>query len=269
MTFVPGPKVEKLTTRQQQALNLLVEGEHTIAEISAEVGVEPSTLWRWRHDKPAFREALHEALAIAEMEARQFAVAKRVKRIEALDEVHAGLLRIISERQARYADEDHPGAATGLLVKTYKAIGSGAWAYTEVEWAVDRPLIQALLEVQKQAAMELGQWSEKADVRLAAEVEHRGPVRVIRFEAQKPRPDQEAIDAAYREADPPAGTIPRAGMNRLLEAIGIPTHPGQVDPEYAPALRRAIAEACVDPTTVLTPEEMRYVYGEADTAQTR
>jgi transposase-like protein len=156
MAFVPGPKVEELTTRQQQALDLLVAGEHTFAKVAAEVDVQPSTLWRWRHDKPAFREALEEALAVAELEARQFAVAKRVKRVAALDEVHAGLLRIIAERKARYSQEDHPGASTGLLVKSYKAIGSGPSAYAEVEWAVDRPLIQALLEVQKQAAVELG-----------------------------------------------------------------------------------------------------------------
>jgi transposase-like protein len=267
MAFVPGPKVEALTTRQQQALNLLVEGEHTFAEISAEVGVEPSTLWRWRHEKPAFREALQEALAIAELEARQFAVARRVKRVEALDEVHAGLLRIIAERKERYAQEDHPGAATGLLVKSYKAIGSGASAYAEIEWAVDRPLIQALLEVQKQAAIELGQWSEKADVRLAAEVEHRGPVRVIRFEAQAPRADHTEIEADYRVTDLLDDATPPPGMARLLAAIGIPTPPGQLDPEYAPALRRAIAEAGVDPTTVLTPEEIRYVYGDEDTSK--
>src|SRR5688572_25636420 len=176
MAFVPGPKVDDLTRRQQHALNLLVEGDRTLAAVAAEVGVQPATLWRWRHEKPAFRDALREALAIAEMDARQFAVAKRVKRVEALDELHAGLLRIIAERKERFADENHPGAATGLLVKTYKSIGSGASSYAEVEWAVDRPLIQALLEVQKQAAMELGQWSEKAEVRLDAEVEHRGPV---------------------------------------------------------------------------------------------
>lgn len=219
MAFVPRPKVEELTTRQQQALNLLVAGEHTFAEVAADVGVQPSTLWRWRHEKPAFRDALREALAIAEIDARQFAVAKRVKRVEALDEVHAGLLKVIAERKERYAQEAHPGASTGLLIKSYKAIASGASAYTEIEWAVDRPLIQALLEVQKQAAIELGQWSEKADVRLAAEVEHRGPVRVIRFEAQAPRADQEAIDAAYREADLPAG--PSDGRRKsLLEQVG-------------------------------------------------
>jgi hypothetical protein len=67
-------------------------------------------------------------------------------------------------------------------------------------------------------------------VRLAAEVEHRGPVRVIRFEAQAPHPHQADIDAAYRVANPPAGVIPTEGMNRLMEAAGIPTHPGQVEP---------------------------------------
>ncbi len=265
MAFVPGPKVEALTTRQQQALNLLVEGEQTLAAIAAEVGVELSTLWRWRHDKPAFREALRESLAIAEMDARQFAVAKRVKRVEALEEVHTGLLKVIAERQARYAQEDHPGAATGLLVKTYNAIGSGASAYAEVEWAVDRSLIQALLEVQKQAAIELGQWSEKADVRLAAQVEHRGPVRVIRFEAQAPRADHAEIDADYRVTDLLDDATPPPGMARLLAAVGIPVQPEQLDPEYAPALRRAIAEAGVDPATVLTPEQLQFVYGEEET----
>jgi hypothetical protein len=34
-------------------------------------------------------------------------------------------------------------------------------------------------------------------------------------------------------------------------------------------MRRVIAEAGVDPATVLTPEELEYVYDEADTVLSR
>jgi hypothetical protein len=57
-----------------------------------------------------------------------------------------------------------PGADTGLLMRTWKQIGSGDSAVIVEEYQVDTGLLKALLDHEKQAAQELGQWSEKARV---------------------------------------------------------------------------------------------------------
>jgi len=128
-------------------------------------------------------------------------------------------------------------------------------------WSLDKATIDAILSVQKQAATELGQWQDKVDVRGRVEVTQ--PVRVIRFEAQAPRPDREVIEAEYRAASPPfCDANGEHDWSWLLQLAGWPKHIAHLDPEHAPAMRRAIAEAGLDPKAVLTPEQYAHIYEE-------
>ncbi len=248
-----------LSELQLRAVALLVEGELTTQAIADTLRVSRVTLWNWRQ-LSAFRSEYQRQLAAAEQQAADFAVSRRVNRVAALDALHAKLLQAVADRAALYADEPYLPARTGLFVKDVKSIGSGAWAYAETVWTLDKATIDAILSLQKQAATELGQWQEKVDVRGRVEVTE--PVRVIRFEAQAPRADLEAIDAEYRAASPPVCNA--AGEHEfapLHELAGWPRHLAHLDPEHAPAMRRAIDEAGLDPASVLTSEQYRHVYG--------
>jgi hypothetical protein len=57
-----------------------------------------------------------------------------------------------------------PGGTTGLLVRTYKTLGSGESQRVVEEFTVDVALLKELREHEKQAAQELGHWIAKSDV---------------------------------------------------------------------------------------------------------
>jgi hypothetical protein len=75
-------------------------------------------------------------------------------RVDALNERWDGLQQVIKERAMASAE---PGAGSGLLVRTFKQIGSGDFAKVVEEYAVDTGLLKAPLDHEKQAAQELGQ----------------------------------------------------------------------------------------------------------------
>jgi len=54
-----------------------------------------------------------------------------------------------------------PGAETGLLVRTYKALGRGEDFQVVEEYTVDTGLLGELRQLEQLTARELGQWVEK------------------------------------------------------------------------------------------------------------
>jgi hypothetical protein len=90
-----------------------------------------------------------------------------------VDALNARWNRMHAVIDKRAADDSMtgPGADTGLLVRSYKTLGSGDSAVTVEEYQVDTGLLKELREHEKQAAQELGQWSEKARV-------EQGPMQV-------------------------------------------------------------------------------------------
>jgi Terminase small subunit len=87
----------------------------------------------------------------------QLEIRERSARIQILQNSADGMRRVIATRAYEYAD--HPGGATGLLVRDYR----GKNAEKEV-WRFDAPLMSQLNDVLKQAAIEEGQWTEKRDL---------------------------------------------------------------------------------------------------------
>jgi hypothetical protein len=70
---------------------------------------------------------------------------------------------VVVERAKSEEFQCAPGGKTGLLVRGLKMIGSGPNAYEVEEFEVDTGLLKEFREHMKQASIELGQWSEKAD----------------------------------------------------------------------------------------------------------
>ena len=94
-------------------------------------------------------------------------ISSRNARIQALQDrwstLHAAIAQLMSERAADMAEV--PGGGTGLLVRQYQ----GGTPIYKVDTGLVR-LIGQLLAHEKQAAEELGQWTEKRDVSDAAAV---------------------------------------------------------------------------------------------------
>lgn len=88
----------------------------------------------------------------------QLEISDRNARVKALQDRWDRLRRVIDERATSVEYADAPGGSTGLLAKDYK--GKDA---TQPIYRVDTGLLAELRNHEKQAAQELGQWSEEKE----------------------------------------------------------------------------------------------------------
>ncbi len=154
-----APQPFHWTVRREEAAALLAADELTDEEIAARAGVTRRQLTNWKRH-PDFAARIQAiARRIGDLAARH-AIARRERRIRALNDDWLGLERVVA---ARAADPEHrkaPGGDTGLLVRRIKSIGSGDNAREVEEFELDAVLLRERLELAKQAAIETGQWDE-------------------------------------------------------------------------------------------------------------
>jgi hypothetical protein len=149
---------------RQRAAALLADGEKTGEEVAHEVGVNRWTLWSWKQH-PDFTARVRQITEGAAEELERHAIALKARRMRTYDQRWRALLAIIAARAADPAMRSVPGGTTGLLVRRVKIIGSGENAREVEEYEVDTALLKELRELEKQAAIEAGQWTTKAEVR--------------------------------------------------------------------------------------------------------
>lgn len=151
------------TPASLKAAELLAENELSLNEVAQSVGVMRGSLWAWRQH-PQFAEAVAERASEIVTAMYKHYIAKKHKRIAALDRLHKKALDVIDQRAKDPMLALFPGGNTGLLVRTEKQMGIGRNATTIVEAQFDRALVAEIRAIQEQAARELGQWVEKAEV---------------------------------------------------------------------------------------------------------
>lgn len=163
-------------TKKHKAAILLAEDDLSDEAIAAELKIARSTLSEWKTE-PEFAQVIGDYQGRIIAQALKLPIAKRHERIRQLNDLNDTYWQIKRERATRYAAEvaDTPEsamrgvfgdstpaeAATGMLVRQPKIAASGK---TVVEWQFDKALDSAIKETHKQAAQELGQWSEKSEV---------------------------------------------------------------------------------------------------------
>jgi len=153
---------ETLTAKQKQAAVLCAEDRLSDVEIAKEIGIVRATLNNWRQ-RDDFHDAVKDADAKLLAAALRLPVARKHHRMKVLNDLHMKALTVIDER----ADErayDAPGMGSGLVVHQTKQIGSGKYAQTIDEFAVDTGLMREIRAIQEQAAKETGDWSENLNV---------------------------------------------------------------------------------------------------------
>jgi len=139
--------------KRRDVLRLLSQGELTDTEIAEECEVDRRTIYRWRQE-PEFATELAERVAEQGELSRRYAIARRERRIKRLEDRLAALELIVEERKAAH------GALTGghsgyIAVEPKK--------YGEV-LRFDAALAREIREIEKQAAIETGQWTEKREL---------------------------------------------------------------------------------------------------------
>lgn len=168
------PRQFRFDRRRGRIAQLLADGVLTEEEIADMVMVSRATISRLKRnvDFMARVEALVEdaaeklrARGLLLRENRLAALAQRAKLMESVIEARAS--------DSRYTDE--PGYETGLLVHQVKAVGRGDDFQLIDLFMVDTGLLSELRATEKQAAQELGEWTEKREVA----GKNGGPIRLL------------------------------------------------------------------------------------------
>ena len=141
----------------------------------------------------------------------QLSITDKNARVKALEDRRQRLMAAIDTRAAMHAE--NPLGATGLFQLRHKIVRpsrtikvKGAKgeepksvvvpAEMEDEWSLDAVLLRELREIEKQAAMELGQWVEKTEDNVDAEiVQNLARLRQGRERVAKARMEREAAIA--------------------------------------------------------------------------
>jgi len=130
--------------------------------MASQFGLGPAAIdnHRRNHLPQILARAAQAAVARADDDVLQFALAHKTKRLDYLQRDHDLLERL---RLARGADMiEAPGGDTGLLVRRYKSIGQGPDAEKVTEYELDPVLLRERRRIEEQAARELGQLGPEA-----------------------------------------------------------------------------------------------------------
>ena len=148
-------------TARELGAALVADDSLTDVEIAKQAGVHKATLERWKN-APEFQARVREVRASLKRKALEIAleysIADLRQRIRSLDERWKKMRRIIAERAKDPVMEKAAGGRTGLLVHRRRVIGHGDNSLTVDEYGVDTGLLHELLETERQAAQELGEW---------------------------------------------------------------------------------------------------------------
>jgi hypothetical protein len=153
-------EVNKSALRERAAF-LVADGKLSEELIAAELGIGRRTLVTWK-GQAQFKARVAEILKDVSEQLRAKGLADRQNRLDALNDRHERMKEVI--RQRAESLKDVPGGGnTGLLVRQVKGIGKGEDFQVVEEYAVDTGLLREMREHEKQAAIELGEWTEKRE----------------------------------------------------------------------------------------------------------
>lgn len=151
------------TEARENAAQLIAEGRLSVGEIAAKLDIPSRTLYEWRRN-PDFSGRVDAIVEEVRTALTRRAVAMAEQRVARLNRDWFRLQQVIDERAADPTMADVPGGTTGLVVRTVKKIGSGEDSEIVYEYRVDDGTLAELRQIEKQAAQELGQWTERSVV---------------------------------------------------------------------------------------------------------
>jgi hypothetical protein len=150
------------TKQRQEVLKLVIEGKLSVPQIAEKIDRRYDTVWTWiRH--PQFKAKLATLQERQLEELQRITIANKVKRVEAAQVRHDKMNAVIDARAADPTLQAVPGGATGLLVRQLRAIGHGRNQAVIEDYAVDTGLLKEMREIEKQVAVECGQWQERLE----------------------------------------------------------------------------------------------------------
>lgn len=153
----PPIKMWNMTGRMERGAALVAADELTDVEIAEKIGVHRTTLEKWK-TVPAFVQRCLELRRQMRDQILREGIASRVERIKALMDRWMRMRQIIADREKEFAGI--PVARTGLMIREYKSVGN----QIRDIFILDAGLLKELRDHEKQAAQELGQWTEHVSI---------------------------------------------------------------------------------------------------------
>lgn len=150
------------TRKRARAAQLVADDRLTDEQIAAELGISSKTVQRWRAE-PAFAAQVEAIVDATRQALIRRGIAERQNRVDALDDLWMRAQKVIAERAADPSMATVPGGKTGMVLRTYKTVGSGESATVLPEYAWDKAIETAIVNLQVTASKELGQWVEKRE----------------------------------------------------------------------------------------------------------
>ena len=144
------------TKQKERALALVSEGRLTTEEICEKLKISRQCLWKWR-GTDEWKE--REALVLKDTQEALTGIGIRAKdtRLTHYQWLIDKMKKVIDARGQAYAGRA-PGAEQGLFYEEVTPAG--------VRLRTDNALIKEYRELLKQTAIEMGEWSEKREVKL-------------------------------------------------------------------------------------------------------
>ena len=151
--------------KQEKAARLAAEDVLTDEQIAAECGITRRTLTNWKANRD-FSERVTAIAGAYAQRALKHGLARRERRVSVLNDLHQRMLQVIEERAADEGLAAVPGGKTGLITRNLKGIGKGEDFQIVEVFEVDTGTLREIRSTQEQVAKELGQWSEKRELKL-------------------------------------------------------------------------------------------------------
>ena len=152
------PVAPPMRIQAEAACVLLAEDRLKDYAIANEVGVTSSTISAWKK-KAEFQSRIMWYRGEAARHIYSVGLGQKENRVAALAERWRRMHSLIEARARAYgADPKAIGGNTGLIVKIEKVDPKGGKV---ISYEFDAALDRALRDTEKQAAIELGQWTEK------------------------------------------------------------------------------------------------------------
>lgn len=185
-----------LSRHQLAAAALVAADELTNEQIAAEVGIGRTTLDRWKHDDDFVAE-VRKLIAEYDKQMLHLGMAQRRRRVEALNDRHRRMARVIEARSKDPGTAKAAGGDTGLIVRDIKSAGGKA----VLIYSVDTPLLKEMRETEKQIAQEVGQWTEKLEHSAGAGIDPGSPYGLLLQLNRQPIPGHATPDGETNEPD--------------------------------------------------------------------
>ena len=151
--------------KREQAAQLLAEDRHPDIKIAELCGISERNLQKWKQ-RPEFRSRINELTGMYADRALKFGLARRERRLSVLSDMHERLLMVIEERGKDPQLASVPGGKSGLVVRRLRGL-----SMLREEYEADVALVRELRGLHEQIAKELGQWTEKSQIKQTVDFE--------------------------------------------------------------------------------------------------